>query len=82
MRHDAGRVVLKRGEQGDDVVAAGAGNQDLIAGHDPEFGGTRPDHLDGRRPRAAREDLYVETVLAVIGGIESAELGIGLPVQS
>jgi hypothetical protein len=83
--HEPLRIRLVHGEQRDDVGAVRARDHKFIGADDAERGLSRRDHLNGRRPDAAGDDLDVEVprLVGVVDEhrVEPAELRLGLPVQ-
>ena len=63
MRHDPGRAVLKYREQRHHIVAVASRQDDFIGGNNSKIRRAGADHLHGRSPRAARENLHVQPVL-------------------
>jgi hypothetical protein len=82
VHHDALRIVLKHGEQRDDIIALRARHHQFVGGYNTELSRSRADHLDGGRARASRENFDVQAVRLIRSRVEAAELRVGLPVES
>ena len=86
MHHDALRESLISREHCHDVGTLYAARNDLVRAHGAEVGAPGGDHLQNRNARATAQNFDVEPALfvgaALARRVETAELGLGHPVQS